>query len=1327
MRVPEVLRHLTVGRPAQLYGLGHFPFCSQMAKLIEMDIDVVVGIRSRALGLLWALTLCFTLAFLGSCADGSAANGDQVSDVAASGTRRFNDSLGMAPTVLILTPSEGTIVGQDDDLVLSGIVGDANEEPSALGLSWTSDLDGIVANPTALDTGFSTITVSGLTPGLHLLTLQAQDSDSMIGQASVSVVINASPSAPAVEIQPIQPTTSDNLEVVILTPSSDPNRASEELETFFRWLLNGQDSGLSGAVVPAGMTVKGQEWTVQVFSHDGLVAGDIASATVLIANSPPLCTQAVLVPSAGTAADSFTCTCVSWEDADSDVSDGDSCVFMADGEALTLADEGACELPAGLLDKGQFLSCAYTPHDGSDSGVATVSSPAIILNAAPSAPKVSLDPPSGGIGTAFSCLIDEPSADPDGEAISYQYAWVVGEYENLMGAIDQVTPLELLASQDGAYAKKGNILKCRVRAFDGSTLSVPGESASVLLGNSPPLGGTVLVDPATAYEATLLSCLANDADDPDGDEVLWFYSWHVNGETVDGQASSSLSGDFFNKGDVVGCIATPSDSISNGLAVTSKNSATIQNTLPTLSGVEVTPSEAPKSGEFSCEWWGWDDLDPVDADNPQVRYQWQQQLEDNSWEEVEDVSTATLSAAFDKSTKVRCVVTPHNDAAYGIPVASEPAQVVNTPPSIGEVHITPDSGGPCDTYVCETSDLVDPDGDDVLVAYRWTLNDLPGGALKATLQGVAVEPSDALRCFARATDGAFDGSNIPIYGIEVGSAPVIVDNAAPSIVSVLLEPLEPTPSSVLTCTPVGAGDLDSCQGMPAMSYHWFVDGVLLEGAEASELFAAVLEAGSSVVCQVTPNDGYEDGESVFSNVVDVGPLEPVVSIEAPTGAGGEVSCVLAEELIYPEPLVYTFYWSFNGATEAEMPQMLVPGTVSDCDILTCRASAAAAGFEVSSNIAERDFTWGDDCSDGDLCTHDACASAGGCEYTPHTDVCDDGDPCTLGETCATGKCEGGTPMSCEDENDCTDNTCLPDGTCDSSSIEGPCGVNDVGICLESECCVPDCENRTCGTDGCGGSCGTCEEEELCNEDLGQCVGPTEGMAFVPASGFWMGCNSTDDKDCGFDEDPFHLVFLDSYEIDLTETTVEQYGICVDTFLCMPPGTGPGCNFLFEDRAQHPINCITFYAAEGYCAWAEKRLCTEAEWEHAARGSDGRRYPWGFDEPDCETAVCPDEVDDGCGTGGTLPVGTREAGQSPYGVHDMAGNVFEWVSDWYQDAYYSVGPSDNPTGPTVGTFKLRRGGAYNSAPVDMRTSARHKSSPVNYGPAEFGIRCCKDFP
>ncbi len=245
------------------------------------------------------------------------------------------------------------------------------------------------------------------------------------------------------------------------------------------------------------------------------------------------------------------------------------------------------------------------------------------------------------------------------------------------------------------------------------------------------------------------------------------------------------------------------------------------------------------------------------------------------------------------------------------------------------------------------------------------------------------------------------------------------------------------------------------------------------------------------------------------------------------------------------------------------------------------------------------------------------------------------------------------------------------------------------------------------------------------------------MVLIPAGEFTMGL----DDGLG-DERPAHPVYLDDYYIDLTETTNRQYRACVEDGACEPPQRTDCCTEFpgayiawpdyFENPAfdDYPVIFLRWLDAAAYCEWRGARLPSEAEWEKAARGTDGRIYPWGNEPPApgllnfywppgtfAETPLYT-----------TAPVGSYPAGASPYGVLDMAGSVYEWVQDWYAPDYYASSPYENPTGPAEGFHKVSRGGSFFNQAFRQRAVGRNNAwLPVDSFHFDGGVRCADDVP
>ena len=242
------------------------------------------------------------------------------------------------------------------------------------------------------------------------------------------------------------------------------------------------------------------------------------------------------------------------------------------------------------------------------------------------------------------------------------------------------------------------------------------------------------------------------------------------------------------------------------------------------------------------------------------------------------------------------------------------------------------------------------------------------------------------------------------------------------------------------------------------------------------------------------------------------------------------------------------------------------------------------------------------------------------------------------------------------------------------------------------------------------------------------------MIKIPAGEFKMGDNKGPRN-----ERPEHMVWVDTYFIDQYEITMERYQKFLDeTNHDFPPLWDDGA--AFEEAADRPAVGMAWGSAKAYCEWVGKRLPTEAEWEKAARGTDGRRYPWGHMQPFVDIArynlgttgwvgyaITLAPVTSGV-TGMSIRHGLKEGTKSPYGLYHMAGNASEWVVDWYDRNYYEKSPKRNPQGPGTGEKKIYRGGSWEDPPKRLRVTTRASAEPnfpVDANDLTIGFRCAME--
>lgn len=219
------------------------------------------------------------------------------------------------------------------------------------------------------------------------------------------------------------------------------------------------------------------------------------------------------------------------------------------------------------------------------------------------------------------------------------------------------------------------------------------------------------------------------------------------------------------------------------------------------------------------------------------------------------------------------------------------------------------------------------------------------------------------------------------------------------------------------------------------------------------------------------------------------------------------------------------------------------------------------------------------------------------------------------------------------------------------------------------------------------------------------------MVLVPAGEFTMGSNELAE-----DERPQHIVYLDAYYIDRYEITNSQFKrFCDSSGGYSYPENPPWDNNYFLDKPDHPVVLVSWYFANSYCKWAGKRLPTEAEWEKAARGTEGILYPWGntWNPLNCNLSASSTGDDYEY----TAPVGSFQGGKSVYGCYDMIGNVWEWCADLHEQNYYKFTGKDNPKGPSTGINRIVRGGSYmdrDAIQAATRSAVSPGSKNVNDG-------------
>ena len=891
------------------------------------------------------------------------------------------------------------------------------------------------------------------------------------------------PATPQPSIQPPEPRTTDNLLAAAPPP---PNGVSYT----FDWRKNGNATGQTEPVLPASFTRKGEDWSVLVTAHRGQAQSASASAQVTIGNTAPECTAAALTPGAGGVVTAFECACSQRSDADVDDPVADTCIFA----------QGLLELPAPSctlhghpgLKKGLPLTCTRTPSDGEATGPSHTSAPVVLNNTAPIGGDVSVDPAQCGETETLTCLA-QGASDPDTDPITWTYQWLVNNQ-----------PVEATGpTLKGSSFDKGDAVSCRATPYDGESPGLAVQSSNVAnITNTPPALLSAHVSPAQAGRKESAECSWtgwSDVDPKDSQEsnsadsnskcAPIFVGWYsTDGELVAGFSSLteclttetgvSLVGQILGLstlavGDQVFCRATPYDGADPGVPRDS-GVLTVVNYLPVVATANVVPLSPTAADTLECVAQAVSD---ADGDAFELTYSWtkNQQL-------LAAQTGPTLAGTFAKGDQVACSVVAADAYGAGLAAQAQPVTIANAVPVVSSVKLSTGSPSPCSVLSC-SADVIDADSEAFELVWRWEIDGVSvPGAASASLPGdVVLEPGHKVACLVSAKDADSQGPE------QVAGA--TVTNEAPSVAEVVVVPDSPFLSETLHCAVAGAVDPD-CDVTVSLSTTWFVDGKPTDGAGA-ELDTTDLKEGATVSCSVTPHDGFDAGPAVISQPVVLAglpPQAPKVSVVAPSGADGVVSCALLQQAEGAVDGDYVYYWSIGGQLETPGPATLPETVFTHCDRVLCRTVATVDGLELTSNTAQLVLPVGPGCEDGSDCTTHACHPSGGCLATAKNGAaCDDGEPCTAQDSCLGATCQG-SAADCSDNNPCTDDFCVQGQGCVHSGNNAPCDA-DGSVCTAMD---------TCSGSACvPGAAITCDDGSPCTTD--QCDA-LAGCTTAPVNG-----------------------------------------------------------------------------------------------------------------------------------------------------------------------------------------------------------------------------------
>jgi len=644
----------------------------------------------------------------------------------------------------------------------------------------------------------------------------------------VLVACNNPPGPATIALSPGEPLTTDDLEVVFLSESSDGNRKDTVSYNAF-WFVDGVSRpDLTGMTVPAAETAKGEVWKVIVTPTDGELDGPPVASEVLIGNTPPV--AEVSVDNAAPLSDADVTATATGSDVDGDALEF-AYAWTVEGDPERVV-EGA-SLSALETVKGEVWTVsAIAKDDEADSEPATLS--VSIENVGPVVDSVTLSPAEPHETDTITATVSATDGDNDTVALNLDW-WVDG-------AVVQSGEDSTLT---GALFNKHGVVSVVVTPNDGFANGVDVTSESVTVLNSVPSLAGASLDTSEIYEATTVTCVPEGWADDDGDAEGYVFSWTVDGVAA-GAGSATLDGASFSRDELVACSVTPNDGEEDGAAVTSA-AVVVSNTLPVIASVTLSPT-SPREGDTITPSVG--SSTDGDGDSVSLAYAWRV----NGVVILSGIFDSFSDLYFDKGDVITVTVTPNDGTDDGADVASAAITAVNTPPVVDAVTLSPTEVY-TDTILVAAVSLSDADpGDTPTAGHAWYIGGVPDATtVGSTLDGAtAFAKGDTVHVLVTPNDGEE-------IGLAVASNPITVLNTPPTAPGISISPTDPEPGvDDVVCSVDTASD-DADGDAVTYGFAWDVDGVAFTGvtdlAMESTVAGAETNAGETWTCAVTPDDG----------------------------------------------------------------------------------------------------------------------------------------------------------------------------------------------------------------------------------------------------------------------------------------------------------------------------------------------------------------------------------------------------------------------------------------------------------------------------------------
>jgi len=683
------------------------------------------------------------------------------------------------------------------------------------------------------------------------------------------------PIPPVIAIAPANPRTGDDLSVTVFQEAFDPN--GDEVSIVWMWARDGaQVEGADPQTIPSDDTAAGEEWSILAIPSDGSLTGDAARASVIIGNTAPE-GSAEISHTTATSSEDVEVTATG-TDVDGDLVDFD---FEWRVDDQPVSDLGSI-LPAERSRRGERWSVRVTPHDGADAG--SPSELAVdIVNSPPSIDAAAIEPASPVSDSVLQCLAEGWSdADDDPELL--QVRWLVNGTEVATGS-----PLE------SSYFVSGDSIVCELTPDDGEALGAPVSSVTAVVSNAPPRVDALSLSHSAPVRADTLSAVLTGSD-ADGDTITYDYLWTANGAAAGSAANLSLSA--LVPGDEVQLSVTPNDGAGPGAAALS-DIAVVQNQSPVVDQFDLTPANPATTDDIAIVYSVSDaDGDPVSSS---VQWSINGVLVSNQG--------ATLASAMVSSGDLITAQLVPSDAYDSGAVAIDSVTILNTVPTLVSASLSPTEPTVEDTLLCLPSGWVDPDGDNPVYLYSWTVNGSPatGTGLGELLLG-GTTAGDVVSCSVSPSDGQDIGQSVVADSVTVRNAP-------PTLGSFALDNLAPYRADLLTLTYTAA---DADGDAFTQQLEWQVNGSAVVNPGTTFDVSGSLP-GDQIQVIITLADSSQSA-SYSSDIATVQNFLPVIDSASLSDLNPLTDTVL--ELLYSssdgdgDPVSASCQWLINGNTLA---------------------------------------------------------------------------------------------------------------------------------------------------------------------------------------------------------------------------------------------------------------------------------------------------------------------------------------------------------------------------------------------------------------------------